>query len=135
LLIPATDFRKGFLPYAKTQYCLALVGDQNPGGPDNAYWTKFFGKMTPIVKGPERMARANNAAVVMCNFSKIKRGYYRTELILLTTEPRSLPAGEITKQMMLFIESSVRKQPANYLWSHRRWKWEFDPEKYQSMMV
>lgn len=135
LLIPATDFRKGFFPYAKTQYCLALVGDQNPGGPDNAYWTKFFGKMTPIVKGPERMARANDTAVVMCNFLKIKRGYYQTELVLLTTEPRNLPSGEITRQMMNFIETSIRKQPSNYLWSHRRWKWEFDAEKYQSMVV
>ncbi|MGN6615534.1 MAG: lysophospholipid acyltransferase family protein [Ilyomonas sp.] len=134
-LIPATEFKKYFLPYSKTQYCLALVGDQNPGGPDNTYWTKFFGKMTPIVKGPERMARANDTAVVMCNFSKTKRGYYKTELVLLTTEPRTLPTGEITKQMMHFIEETIFRQPANYLWSHRRWKWEFDPGKHQKLVV
>lgn len=135
VLIPATEFKKYFIPHAKTQYCLALVADQNPGGPDNAYWTTFFGRMTPIVKGPERMARANDTAVVMCNFSKIKRGFYHTELVLLTTEPRTLPQGEITKQMMRFIEDTIRKQPANYLWSHRRWKWEFDAEKYQSLVI
>jgi KDO2-lipid IV(A) lauroyltransferase len=134
-LLPATEFSKKFIGYAKQQYCLALVADQNPGGPDNAYWTKFFGKMTPIVKGPERGAKVADTAIVMCNFYKVKRGYYKSELKLLTTEPQAWPQGEITKQMIAFIEDTVRKHPSNYLWSHRRWKWEFDEKKYGKMVV
>jgi KDO2-lipid IV(A) lauroyltransferase len=134
-LIPATEFSKKFPAYAKKQYCLALVGDQNPGAPNTAYWTKFFGKLTPVVKGPERGARVGDTAIVMCNFYKLKRGYYKSDLVLLTTEPRSLPQGEITKQMMAFIEDTIRKHPANYLWSHRRWKWEFDETKYGKLVV
>ncbi|MEP7318266.1 MAG: lipid A biosynthesis acyltransferase [Panacibacter sp.] len=134
-LIAATEFATKFAGYSKMQYCLALVGDQNPGSPENAYWTTFFGKMTPIVKGPERGARVGNTAIVMCNFYKVKRGYYKTDLVLLTTEPRSLPQGEITKQMIAFVEDSIRKHPSGYLWSHRRWKWEFDAEKYKKMVI
>ena len=134
-LIAATEFATKFAGYNKQQYCLALVGDQNPGSPENAYWTTFFGKMTPIVKGPERGARVANTAIVMCNFYKVKRGYYKTDLVLLTTEPRSLPQGEITKQMISFVEDSIRKHPSGYLWSHRRWKWEFDAEKYKKMVI
>lgn len=126
ILVPATDFARQFAPYSKTQYCLALVGDQNPGGPERAYWTKFFGKMTPIVKGPERTSKVSDTAVVMCNFYKVKRGYYKTDMVLLTTDPKSLPHGEITRQMMQFVEQSIRKNPSCYLWSHRRWKFEFD---------
>jgi Kdo2-lipid IVA lauroyltransferase/acyltransferase len=135
ILIPATDFAKKFQAYSKQQYCIGIVADQNPGDPKNAYWTKFFGKMTPIVKGPERGAKINDTVIVMCNFYKIKRGYYRSDLVLLTTEPRSLPAGEITKKMIAFIEETIRKHPSNYLWSHRRWKWEFDEEKYGKLVV
>ncbi|MEP6846204.1 MAG: lipid A biosynthesis acyltransferase [Panacibacter sp.] len=135
ILIPATDFSNSFLPYGKTQYCLALVGDQNPGGPDKAYWTKFFGKMTPIVKGPELTSKISDTAVVMCNFYKVKRGYYKTDMVLLTTEPKTLPHGEITRQMMNFVEQSIRNNPSCYLWSHRRWKFEFDEEKYGKMVV
>lgn len=134
-LIPATEFSKKFQGYAKKQYCLALVGDQNPGGPDNAYWTKFFGRMTPIVKGPERGARVGDTAIVMCNFYRVKRGYYKSDLVLLTTEPRTLPQGEITKKMIAFIEDTIRKHPSNYLWSHRRWKFEFDEAKYGKLVV
>ncbi len=135
ILLPATEFNKKFAGYSKKQYCLALVGDQNPGEPRNAYWTKFFGKMTPIVKGPERGAKVADAAIVMGNFYKVKRGYYRSDLVLLTTEPRTLTPGEITKQMVAFVEDSVRKHPSNYLWTHRRWKWEFDEKEYGKYVI
>lgn len=135
ILIPATEFNTRFKTYSKTQYCLALVGDQNPGNPENAYWTKFFGRMTPIVKGPERGAKISDTAIVMCNFLKVKRGFYKTHLELLTTDARSLQQGEITKAMIAFIEKTIREQPANYLWSHRRWKWEYDETKYGKLVI
>ncbi len=134
-LIAATEFAKKFAGYSKQQYCLALVADQNPGTPENAYWTPFFGKMAPIVKGPERGAKVAGTAILMCNYYKVKRGYYRTDMVLLTTEPRSLPEGEITKKMIAFLEDTIRKYPSNYLWSHRRWKWEFDAEKYKKLVI
>jgi len=134
-LIAATEFATKFPGYSKQEYCLGLVGDQNPGGPDNAYWTTFFGRMTPRVKGPERGAKVANTAIVMCNFYKIKRGYYGSNMVLLTTDPRSLPHGEITKKMVQFVEDTIRKYPSNYLWSHRRWKWQFDAEKYGKQVI
>ncbi len=134
-LIPATEFNTKFTAYRNKQYCLALVGDQNPGDSRFAYWTRFFGKMTAVVKGPERGAKVGDTAIVMCNFYKVKRGYYTSDMVLLTTEPRNMPYGEITKQMMKFVEESIRKNPAGYLWSHRRWKWEFDEEKNKKQLI
>ncbi len=134
-LIAATQFRKEFSPYTSQRFALVLVSDQNPGGPDNAYWTDFFGKKTPFVKGPEKGARLNKAAVIMCNIYKVKRGYYKSEATLLTMDPRSLADGEITKQLIAFIEDSIRKHPSNYLWSHRRWKWEYIPEKHKALVI
>jgi KDO2-lipid IV(A) lauroyltransferase len=37
--------------------------------------------------------------------------------------------------MVQFFEESIRKQPENYLWSHRRWKWQYDAEKYSALVV
>jgi len=134
-MVAATDFRRDFLPFSKQRYVMGLVGDQNPGHPDNAYWSLFFNKLTPIVKGPEKGARINKTAVVMCNFYPVKRGYYRSEFVLVTTEPRSLPDGEITKRMLGFIEDSIRRHPSAYLWSHKRWKWPFDEEKHRKLVI
>ncbi len=134
ILVPATNFRAKFLPYAKTQYALGLIADQSPGGPDIAYWVNFFGRSTAFVKGAEKGAIFNNTAVVFCSFKKIKRGYYHAHNEVFTTEPRKLTQGEITAGMAKFIEDAIRENPANYLWTHRRWKLSFD-EKYRKNVV
>jgi len=134
-LVAATNFKNEFLPYSKGKHALVLVGDQSPGNPGGSYWVDFFGKKTPFLKGAERSARMNDDAIVLVNFNRTKRGYYHSDVVLLTTEPRKLPAGEITKQLVAFIENTVRKHPANYLWSHRRWKWEFDEKKYGNLVI
>lgn len=134
-LIPANAYRKHFMPYAKGQYCLILVADQNPGEPDNSYWLPFFGRMTPFVNGPERGARLNNTAIITCNCYKVKRGYYHSELALVTKAARELPEGEVTRRIVSFLEEAIRRRPANYLWSHRRWKWEFNPEKHSKNVI
>ncbi len=134
-LVAATEFARQFVPFTRGRYVCGLVGDQSPGGPDNVYWTRFFGRMTPFVKGPEKGAVRLDAAVVLSSFIKVKRGYYRCKLKLLTADPKSLHAGDITRQMIAFIEETVRKYPANYLWSHRRWKWEFEEDKYVKNVI
>lgn len=133
-LVAATNFKNEFAAYAKEQHALGLVGDQS-AMPDKGYWVEFFGKKTPFVKGPERSARLNDAAVIFVNFYPVKRGYYNSEMLLFTTDPRSCPHGEITKQMIVFIEDAIRKHPSNYLWSHRRWKWEFDEAKHGKQVI
>jgi len=134
-LIAATAFRKEFMPYSKQRFCLVFVADQNPGITENAYWSPFFGKLAPFVTGPEKSARLNNTAVFMSKLYKVKRGYYYGSMELLTTEPGSFKEGEITKQMIAFIENEIRKHPSNYLWSHRRWKHEFNPDRHAQLVV
>lgn len=131
-LISSQNYRRDFAPFAKHPFALVLVADQS-SFPEHAYWVPFFSKMATFVQGPERTARTNNAVVTMGKMKKIKRGYYHSEAVLLTTDPKSLPKGEITKQMALFMEDCIREQPANYLWSHRRWKWQWDAEKYKAL--
>ena len=134
-LINATKFAKEYRPYARTRHAMVLVGDQNPGMPQKSYWTKYFGQTVPFVNGPEKSARLTNSAVIVGRVFRIKRGYYQSEIKLITKEARSLPEGEITKQMVAFLEKAIREQPANYLWSHRRWKWQFDEEKYGNLVL
>ncbi|UAY51778.1 lysophospholipid acyltransferase family protein [Ferruginibacter albus] len=133
LLVGAWQFRKDFAPISKDRFVLALVGDQSPV--DACYWLPFFGKLTAFVKGPEKTARMYKTAIVMGNCYKLKRGHYKTELTLLTTDPNSLPHGEITKKMAAFMEDSIRQHPSNYLWSHRRWKREYNEEHHQKDLL
>lgn len=122
ILIAATDFKTQVREYLKEQYALVLVGDQNPGNPAKAYWTNFFSKPAPFVPGPEKGAKMNDTAVIYADFYKIKRGFYECKLELLTTSPSEYEDGKLTRLFVDKVENSIRCRPANYLWSHRRWK-------------
>jgi len=128
VLLPATEMRTAILPWRDKQYLLALVADQNPGVPSRGYWLNFFGKPTPFVTGPEKGARANDAAVIFINFTKTKRGYYEGHPELATSEPRELHEKELTKIYIEYLERVIRANPEMWLWSHKRWKHEWKPE-------
>ncbi len=126
ILVSAHEFRTSFHTYNKEPYSLGLAADQKPSNPLKAYWLPFFGKMTPFFTGPEKGAVRMNTAVVMTNFYKVKRGYYKIDFSLLTTTPKELPKGEITKKLIEYIEAAVKERPSNYLWSHKRFKFTYD---------
>lgn len=128
ILIPASDFKDRFYEYVKGKYVLGLVADQNPARIDKAYWLPFFNKITAFTSGPERGARANDTVVIFISVQQPKRGYYHLHYELITETPRELPEGELTKIYVAKLEEAIRKNPSNYLWSHRRWKWEYNPE-------
>jgi KDO2-lipid IV(A) lauroyltransferase len=134
IMVPATSFRRSFRPYAKDRYALTLVADQNPGSPTHAYWMPFFGKMVPFLKGPEKGAKSSNDAIIFAHFFREKRGHYKVEFKLLTTEPRLYAEGALTKELIRLTEEAIRKKPSNYLWSHRRWKWEYK-EEYKDLVI
>jgi len=133
ILIPATNFKNAYLPYINQPHLLASAADQSPAHPDNAHWVKFFGKPTAFVRGAERGAAAINASVVFAHFYKTKRGYYKIDTVFITDDAAKMDNGRMTKAFAAFVETCIRKQPANYLWSHRRWKHEWKPE-YGSVM-
>jgi KDO2-lipid IV(A) lauroyltransferase len=134
ILVAATRARQEMMPYRRQPYLLALVADQAPGSPENAYWLNFFGKPAGFVRSPERGARAGDIPVIFVHFYKTARGKYRAKLFLGSDAPARLPEGRLTRQYVEFLEWSIREQPALYLWSHRRWKHEWK-EEYGEMTV
>ena len=136
VLIPATSFRNQFSKYvAQGQYGLALAADQNPGNPLQSYWVDFFGKSTPFVKGPEKGAKLNNTAQVFVHFHRTNRGYYHSEYEIMTTVPNQFDEGQLTLQYVKLLEKKIKMNPSNYLWSHRRWKYNYDAALHEKLLV
>jgi KDO2-lipid IV(A) lauroyltransferase len=136
ILIPATNFRSQFHKYANQgAYAMALAADQNPGNPLQAFWVPFFGRLTPFVKGPEKGAKLNNTAQVFVHFYRIKRGYYHSEYEVMTTTPNDFKEGELTALYVKVLEEKIKLHPSNYLWSHRRWKYNYDASIHEALVV
>ena len=134
VMIEAAEFRNKIHSMYKNPYLFGWVADQNPSNPRNAYWLNFLNKVAPFVKTPERSAIKNNVAVVFARIKKIKRGYYYFENIVITENASELKAGELTRMYRDFLEESIRADPANYLWTHRRWKHAYK-EEYKELWI
>jgi Kdo2-lipid IVA lauroyltransferase/acyltransferase len=128
VLMDSLAFKTKMHEVFKKQFILALAADQNPKFAENGYWINFFGKPTPFISGPERGAIKNNTAVVYVGFKKVKRGYYKFDTTLLCEEGAKTKEGELTLLYRDVLEKTIKQDPANYLWSHRRFKFEWKDE-------
>ena len=121
-MLPYNDMSRAMLPYRRTQYLLALVGDQNPGNPRKTYWLNFLGRPTAFMQGPEKGARLGNIPVVYLSFSRPRRGHYVMQTSLVDMNPGNSKEGDLTRQYVALLEKNIRQYPELYLWSHKRWK-------------
>lgn len=101
-----------------------MAADQSPGKKylKSAYWINFLGRDTAFLHGPEKYAKTNNYPVIYIDVQRKKRGYYEIELSILAQNPQELEDGEITTRFAQKLESVILSNPANWLWTHNRWK-------------
>jgi len=113
-----------FEKYKNIPTIYLMAADQSPSIKESskAYWVDFLGINTAFLHGPEKHARNNGLDVVYVDIQREKRGYYSLDLSILAEFDEELPDGEITRRYAKKLESIIRQNPANWLWSHRRWK-------------
>ena len=128
IMLRATHMREDFLPYRNTQYLLGLAADQSPGDPKKAWWFNFFGRPTPFVKGPGKNAIIGNTVIIFCFIHKPRRGHYEGVFSVGEENPTNYSEIELTKKFVGYLEDVIREYPDMWLWSHRRWKWEWKEE-------
>lgn len=134
-MIDSRAFAAQIRGFKDKRHTLVLVADQNPYVDlEKSYWTSFFGQIVPFVKGPERTAVLNNNAVVFGKIYRKKRGYYYNDLILITKSGKETERGAITKKIARLVEENIKDDPANYLWSHRRFRHQYK-EEYKKNLI
>ena len=103
---------------------LVMGSDQSPQNWKSAYWTTFLNQDSGFFTGTERIARKLSYPVIFSEMRRVSRGYYEVEFteIANPTEFDSLSMGEITERFVKILDKSIQQFPADYLWSHRRWK-------------
>jgi KDO2-lipid IV(A) lauroyltransferase len=124
ICLKSTEVIKGILKNYKNQKqgLYVLISDQSPQLQKNQYWDEFLNVNVPIFTGAEMISKKLDYAVVNMNTTKLKRGYYESEFELITNNAKAEPKNEITKRYLKITEAHIRKEPAYYLWSHKRFK-------------
>ena len=110
-------------------YILFLLNDQS-APPKSAYWTTFLNQETGVLKGAEVLARTFQLPVIYADLARDpeKRGFYQMKLELVTDSPDDTPENGILEDCTQRLQRDIRNEPANWLWTHKRWKHK-RPEK------
>ena len=99
-----------------------FIADQTPSKANLHYWTDFLRQDTPFLTGAERLACKLNLPVLFCDVRQESRGFYTVELKLITDKPKETPEFFITERYARLMEETILRDPAGWLWTHRRWK-------------
>lgn len=101
---------------------MAFIADQTPSRLHTNYWTRFLGQETAFLDGAERLALRYDLPVYYCDVRRIGTIRYTATFVPIRHRGAQTPAGEITERYAQLLEGTVRRDPAIWLWSHRRWK-------------
>ena len=99
-----------------------FIFDQGPVNVKKAYWTDFLHQDTAFYFGAARFAQEHNCAVLYAKVRYISRGRYETTFTEVVDEPNSISDSEIIERCVRMLEAQIHETPADWLWSHRRWK-------------
>lgn len=101
---------------------IAFIADQTPRQGVGCVWVNFLGQETAFLDGAERLARKYDLPVVYMDVEPLGDTHYRGTMRLITDAPKSCQSGEITRLYAQMLEQTIRRTPAQWLWSHKRWK-------------
>jgi Kdo2-lipid IVA lauroyltransferase/acyltransferase len=102
---------------------LASVADQYPGyDSDKKYSTQFLNQDTVFFYGTNQLAQLTQFPALYYKVEKIKRGHYLSTPVVLGEPPYDKNSDAVIEGYVRELEKSIQKNPANYLWSHNRWK-------------
>lgn len=102
---------------------IGLAADQYPGlDRDKRYATRFLNQDTVFFDGTNQLAVLMQYPVLLFNTRRVKRGYYEVTIELLTEPPYPKGTTQIVEKYARKLEQAILENPANWLWSHDRWK-------------
>jgi KDO2-lipid IV(A) lauroyltransferase len=102
---------------------IAMLADQVPTTSPTKYWTKFLTQDTAFYMGAEEIARALGYPVYVIEMRRVARGRYAATVVPLADRGDGLETPkEVTRRYAQRLEAHVRAHPADWFWSHNRWK-------------
>lgn len=107
---------------------IGFISDQSPHAENIHDWVAFLNQDTPVFTGTERIGKKVDAAVFYADVERLRRGYYRCTLRPMSDNVRTIPDFKLTEHYMQLLEQTIRRQPAGWLWSHKRWKHRRTPD-------
>jgi Kdo2-lipid IVA lauroyltransferase/acyltransferase len=121
-LIPAQELLGDIIRQRNAPRAIAMVADQEPVTSERKQWIRFLNRDTAFFLGPEEITRATRYASFFLGLKRTSRGHYTVEFLPLSAAGEQLAPGEYTARYATLVEKQIRDAPADWPWSHKRWK-------------
>ncbi len=109
-------------------FLVGFIADQRPNSSMLNHWTQFLHQETAYSPGGEEIGKHVDAAYVYLDVEKQRRGHYR----MTFQEIIPLQDGQLypyTRQYLRMLEKTILREPAYWLWTHRRWLFSKDKSR------
>ncbi len=103
-------------------FAVLSVADQSPLYSETQLWIDFLNQDTNVFIGPERLSKKFDMAVVYVEIRRIGFHKFNVCVKTITDKPKETAEYEIITAYYKLLEESIRKNPSNWMWTHRRWK-------------
>jgi len=121
-LVPAQQLLGDIIQQRNAPRVIAMVADQEPVTSERKHWVKFLHRDTAFFLGAEEIARTTRYAAFFVKLKRVARGHYEAEFVALAAAAEKLEPGAFTERYARFVEQQIRDAPADWPWSHKRWK-------------
>jgi KDO2-lipid IV(A) lauroyltransferase len=121
-LVPATDLTRQILKRRKTLRTLTILADQSPARGERKHWTTFLNQDTAFIDGTDSLVWLTKMPVIFVSTKRVKRGHYDVVLKVIAEPPYEKNAHTVVERYARELEAMIQADPAAWLWSHRRWK-------------
>ena len=117
--VPLKEVRKRLVKSRQQYRVWTLVADQRPS--KDRHYADLCGQRTAFFAGPERMARAMRWPVYYLSCQRLEAGRYRC-VVDKIAEPPYEREGVIVERYAQKLQADIDRAPADWLWSHDRWR-------------
>ena len=98
-----------------------MIADQNPIGKHDPV-VDFLNQKTYMLPGPDFLASRLKMPAVYLRMDRISRGQYHIEFEKISEPSENRGENYVTEKFAQLLEEDIRRNPVNWLWSHKRWK-------------
>lgn len=121
-MVSSKNMKKEMEAFKDQQHVLILVADQNPRIPKISFWTSFLSQKTAFNSGTELYTASHKTPLLFAEIVREKRGKYKFVLTPVFDFTENYKTGILTAIFTQKLENTIKSNPENYLWSHKRWK-------------
>ena len=121
-MIPAQQLLGDLIQQRHAQRAIAMLADQEPVSSERKQWVQFLNRDTAFFLGAEEIARTMRYPAVFARLRRVGRGRYECDFVPVVSAGEKLEPGEFTARYAALVEAQIRQAPADWPWSHKRWK-------------